>query len=86
MNADAICVLPGGAGSLDEFFEVLTWRQLGLHQKPIFLIDINGYWKPLADLVEHVIAQGFAEDSLRDFYQIIADIPTTMAALDTARG
>ena len=47
MNADAIAVLPGGAGSLDEFFEVLTWRQLGLHDKPIYLLNSAGYWTPL---------------------------------------
>ncbi len=46
MNADAIVMLPGGAGSLDEFFEALTWRQLALHAKPIFLLDTAGYWQP----------------------------------------
>ncbi len=85
MNADAIVVLPGGAGSLDEFFEVLTWRQLGLHSKPIFLLDTNGYWQPLAGLVEHIVEQGFAERSLIGFYDIIADVPTLMSALQTAR-
>jgi len=85
MNADAICVLPGGAGSLDEFFEVLTWRQLGLHQKPIFLIDINGYWQPLAALIDHVVAQGFAEDSLKSFFHVVPDIAATMDALTAAR-
>jgi len=48
MNADAVVMLPGGAGSLDEFFEALTWRQLGLHEKPIVLLNTNGYWDPLA--------------------------------------
>ena len=85
MNADAIVVLPGGAGSLDEFFEVLTWRQIGLHQKPIFLIDINGYWQPLAQLIDHVVAQGFAEESLKSFYQIVPDVPAAMQALSAAR-
>jgi uncharacterized protein (TIGR00730 family) len=85
MNADAICVLPGGAGSLDEFFEVLTWRQLGLHAKPIFLLDINGYWQPLQALVEHVIAQGFAEDSLRGFFGMVGDVPALMGRLHAAR-
>lgn len=81
MNADAVAVLPGGAGSLDEFFEALTWRQLGLHEKPIYLVDINGYWQPLAGLIDHVIAQGFAEDSLRGFFRIVPDVPALMAAL-----
>lgn len=67
MNSDAIVVLPGGAGSLDELFEVLTWRQIGLHEKPIFLLNTEGYWAPLIALLDHVIAEGFAGDTLRDF-------------------
>lgn len=67
MNSDAIVVLPGGAGSLDELFEVLTWRQIGLHEKPIFLLNTEGYWTPLIALLDHVIAEGFAGDTLRDF-------------------
>ncbi|MEP1926938.1 TIGR00730 family Rossman fold protein, partial [Marinobacter sp.] len=66
MNCDAIVVLPGGAGSLDEFFEVLTWRQLGLHDKPIIVMNTNGFWTPLVALLDHVIAQGFAEQTLWD--------------------
>ncbi len=65
-----------GAGSLDEFFEVLTWRQLGLHEKPIFLANINGYWDPLVGLVDHVISEGFADASLRDFIQVVDDLTT----------
>lgn len=81
MNADAVVVLPGGAGSLDEFFEVLTWRQLGLHQKPILLLDIAGYWQPLIALIDHVIAQGFAEESLKGFIETIPDVESLMARL-----
>ena len=66
MNAHAVVVLPGGAGSLDELFEVLTWRQIGLHQKPIFVLNTDGYWQPLLALLDHVIAEGFADPSLRD--------------------
>ena len=65
MNSDAVAVLPGGAGSLDEFFEVLTWAQLGLHAKPILLLNVEGFWDPLLGLLDHVIAQGFAAPSLR---------------------
>ncbi|RLJ41499.1 hypothetical protein BCF46_2458 [Litoreibacter meonggei] len=70
MNSDAIVVLPGGAGSLDEFFEVLTWRQLGLHSKPIYLLNTNGYWNPLLAMNTHVVAQGFADQSLLDFVTV----------------
>jgi len=81
MNADAIVVLPGGAGSLDEFFEVLTWRQLGLHRKPILLLNAEGYWDPLVALLAHVINQGFAAETLADYVQALPDTPAVMAAL-----
>ena len=84
MNSDAIVVLPGGAGSLDEFFEVLTWRQLGLHEKPILLANINGYWDPLVGLVDHVIAKGFADASLKDFIQVVDDLSTLETVLNRA--
>lgn len=85
MNSDAIVVLPGGAGSLDEFFEVLTWRQLGLHAKPIFLLNVNGYWSPLVALIEHVIAQGFADPSLAGFITVVDDVEALTLALRAAR-
>ncbi|MGH1369317.1 MAG: TIGR00730 family Rossman fold protein [Maritimibacter sp.] len=84
MNSDAVVVLPGGAGSLDEFFEVLTWRQLGLHDKPILLLNTNGYWDPLISLMDHVVAEGFADASILDFITIVADVPATLAQLTTA--
>ena len=83
MNADAVVVLPGGAGSLDEMFEVLTWRQLGLHDKPVFLVNTNGYWDPLLTLVDHIITQGFADASLRDYITVVNDIDTMQSALKT---
>ena len=85
MNADAVAVLPGGAGSLDEFFEVLTWAQLGLHDKPILLLDIDNYWQPLVALVDHVIDQGFAAASLKDFIQIVPTVDELMSSLRAAR-
>jgi uncharacterized protein (TIGR00730 family) len=84
MNSDAIVVLPGGAGSLDEFFEVLTWRQLGLHSRPILLLDIEGYWGPLCDMLAHVVTEGFAEASLLGYIGRIADVPTLEAVLREA--
>lgn len=75
MNADAIVVLPGGAGSMDEFFEALTWRQLGLHEKPIYLLNTAGYWDALIGLMDHIIAQGFADASLKNFVSVITDVP-----------
>ena len=84
MNSDAVVVLPGGAGSLDEFFEILTWRQLGLHKKPILLLNVTGFWDPLIGLLDHVIDQGFAEDSLKDFVTVVDDVDQAVAALRDA--
>ena len=83
MNADAVVVLPGGAGSLDEFFEVLTWAQLGLHQKPILLLNTDGYWDPLRALIDHVIAQGFADASLAGFLNWVDDVPACLKAISS---
>lgn len=84
MNADAIVVLPGGAGSLDEFFEVLTWAQIGLHRKPILLLDSKGYWQPLLALIDHVIAEGFADAGLRALFTAVPDVETATASLRAA--
>ncbi|MBN2905932.1 MAG: TIGR00730 family Rossman fold protein [Rhodobacteraceae bacterium] len=84
MNSDAIVVMPGGAGSLDEFFEVLTWRQLGLHEKPILLLNTDGFWTPLTGLIDHFIAEGFADASLRDYVRVTPSVEALMAALRAA--
>ena len=67
-NSDAIILLPGGPGSLDEFFEVLTWAQLGVHKKPIIVINVKKYWDPLFALIDHTISSGFAENSLKNLF------------------
>ncbi|MCA0043753.1 LOG family protein [Celeribacter litoreus] len=85
MNSDAIVVLPGGAGSLDEFFEVLTWRQIGLHDKPIYLLSIDDYWKPLEDLMTHIIDQGFAPKSSGQLYRTVKSVQELATELATLR-
>ena len=85
MNADAIVALPGGPGTLDELFEVLTWRQLGLHAKPVYLLNVGGYWDPLVALIGHMVAQGFAEGSFLDFLSVEGDAASLLAALEAAR-
>ncbi|MGH6977099.1 MAG: TIGR00730 family Rossman fold protein [Stellaceae bacterium] len=69
--ADAFAILPGGFGTLEEALECITWRQLGLHDKPIFLIDVQEYWVPLLRLFEHVIDSGFATRNTRSLYQVL---------------
>ena len=74
MNCDAVALLPGGAGSLDEFFEVLTWAQIGLHRKPIYLLNVQNYWNPLLTLIDHAITEGFADASLRGHFRVLPDV------------
>ena len=86
MNSDAVVVLPGGAGSLDEFFEVLTWRQLELHARPIILVNTDGYWGPLVDLLQHVVDQGFAAASMLEFVTVVETVDDAVLRLrDAAR-
>ncbi|MBK0327172.1 TIGR00730 family Rossman fold protein [Rhodobacteraceae bacterium F11138] len=84
MNADAVVVLPGGAGSLDEFFEALTWRQLGLHGKPILVLNTAGYWTPLRALIQHIVDQEFADTSLAEFVTWVDTPAMAMKALRAA--
>jgi uncharacterized protein (TIGR00730 family) len=64
-HSDAFVVLPGGAGTLDEFFEALTWRQLGLHSKPLALLDVERFFDPLLALLDHFVAEGFVRAEFR---------------------
>jgi uncharacterized protein (TIGR00730 family) len=57
--SDAVMALPGGIGTLEELFELFTWRQLGLHRKPIGLLDVAGYWQPLLGLLHHAVDERF---------------------------
>jgi len=82
-RADAFAILPGGIGTLDETFEILTWRQLGLHDKPIFLVDVAGYWQPLRDLLDHLVAQGFTQSLVPRLLEIVPNIAELMRALAT---
>jgi uncharacterized protein (TIGR00730 family) len=83
-KADAFAVLPGGIGTLDEMFEILSWKQLQLHHKPILLVDIGGYWGPLCALFDHVIVQGFARPEARGLLRVVPTVAALMAALSTA--
>ncbi len=69
--SDAFAVLPGGLGTLDETLEIITWRKLGLHDKPIVLVDNDGYWAPLLRLVDHVIATGFAGPDAKHLFTVV---------------
>ncbi len=86
-RCDAIVVLPGGLGTLEEFFEVLSWRTLGLHTKPIVIVDLGGYWQPLAALLRSCVEGGFAERAHLDvvaFIQTLDQLLPTLAAMPRA--
>ena len=80
-RADAFAILPGGIGTLDEMFEIVSWKQLRLHDKPILLVDIGGYWAPLRALLDHIIDTGFAGAQTRRLLQVVPGIAALMAAL-----
>jgi uncharacterized protein (TIGR00730 family) len=87
-RSEAIIVLPGGIGTLEEFFEVLSWRTLGLHIKPIVIVDQSGYWKPLATLLRSVVEGGFADRAHLDLVAFIDDLDQllpTLAAMPRAK-
>lgn len=80
-RADAIVALPGGIGTLDELFEAMTWRELALHRKPIFLIGANDYWAPFMALLRHLADTGFAPPDLFDLVEVLDDVPALEARL-----
>lgn len=71
--SDAFIVLPGGLGTLEELFEMVTWRQLGRHQKPIVLISTNDYWAPFQALVDRVVDSDFAHGKVETYFDIVSD-------------
>ena len=83
-RADAFAVLPGGIGTLDELFETLSWKQLELHDKPILLVDIGGYWAPLRGLLDHIVVSGFAREQTRGLVHVVPSVSALMAALSEA--
>jgi uncharacterized protein (TIGR00730 family) len=88
-RSDAFVVLPGGLGTLEEFFEVLSWRSLGLHTKPIVIVDEAGYWDPLAALLREVVDGGFADPSHLDHVAVVhklMDVLPTIARMPPEPG
>jgi hypothetical protein len=80
-RAEAIIVLPGGLGTLEEFFEVLSWRTLALHTKPIVIIDQGGYWQPLDKLLRAVVEGGFADRAHLDVVAFVKNLDELLPTL-----
>lgn len=85
-SSDAFIILPGGLGTLDEFFEVVTSAQLGVHKKPIVVLNTNSYYAPLIALMEHVVREGFAKPTSLDLYRVAATPVEAMTIVTQALG
>jgi uncharacterized protein (TIGR00730 family) len=79
--ADAFIALPGGFGTLEELFEVITWAQLGIHQKPLGLFDVEGYWDPLVRFIDHSIVEGFVPADQRALFVVEREPDAMLDAL-----
>lgn len=80
-RADAFVVLPGGLGTLDELMEILTWKQLERHAKPIMLVDILGWAGQVTALLDAIIEAGFARASARNLLETVPDVAAALARL-----
>lgn len=81
-NACAFIVMPGGFGSLDEMFEIVTWRQIGLHDKPLIVLNLFGYWDSLKALVNNVFDMKFAREHQRDYFTFVDKIEDVVPLLE----
>jgi uncharacterized protein (TIGR00730 family) len=72
--SDGVITLPGGFGTMEEFFEMLTWGQLGLHRKPVGILNVNGFYDPLLRLVQAMVDQGFLKEINQRMLLVSADI------------
>ncbi len=83
-RSDAFCALPGGMGTLDETFEILTWKQLGLHDKPIILANLGGYWNSLLAMLELQSAAGYIRPAQMGLFRVVASVEAVFDALAEA--
>lgn len=79
---DAYVVMPGGLGTYDETFEILTWKQLGQHQKPILLVNLLGWAETFVAIVDQAIARGFAKPGVRGLFEVQPDVASALSRLE----
>lgn len=73
-RSDAFIVFPGGFGTMDEMFEILTWKQLLLHDKPVIIFNYQGYWDPLIALMRNIIENNFAKAEVATYYHVVTEV------------
>lgn len=83
-RSDAFVVLPGGIGTLDELCEIMTWKQLGIHDKPIVMANDHGYWTPFLSMIEHIIAEKFLREEDKRLLQVVSRVEDVIKALNAA--
>lgn len=79
---DGIITMPGGYGSMDELFEILSWSQLGLHQKPVGLLNVNGFYDHLLAQLDHMVKEGFLKQVNRDILLVSSSIPELLEQME----
>lgn len=82
-RSDAFIILPGGFGTMDETFEVITWKQLNTHNKPVILYDYKGYWQNWISLTDQFIELGFASQKTRSMYDVVENIEDIFTKLES---
>ena len=80
--AEAFVAMPGGCGTLDEFFEIFTWAQINLHTKPVILLNINGFYDALLDHFDKMIEEGFVPEEHRALFQVAKDVEEVLEILN----
>lgn len=83
-RSDAFVILAGGLGTLDEFFELLTWKQLGLHDKPVVMVNIGGYWTKMVEAIKYIADQKFMRAEDFGMFQVVDTVAQVPAALRAA--
>lgn len=81
--SDGFVTLPGGSGTLEELFEVFTWLQIGLHDKPVGLLDVNGFWQPLVALVDHIVDSRLLRREHADLLLVDRDAASLLDRFET---
>ena len=82
-QSDAFVVAPGGVGTLEEVIEVLSWKRLDLHHKPVIFLNLNGFWDPLLAVMDHSIAEGMTPASFREAWLVCDTVEESIAAMQT---
>ncbi len=83
--SDGFISLPGGLGTLDETFEIMTWKQLKIHSKPVIILDVAGYWSELSTLINALIFKGFSDKKIKEMYHVVSNTAEAFVALESTR-